>query len=94
MKYILKNLNLPIEVIDIIYSYLDYISSIKTLDKIWYKRLITPDFYSYQKENILFRVYLLKREESMLNILLKNKVYDMIESIHMSNLNKLTSIWK
>ena len=44
MKYILKNLKLPIEIINIIYSYLDYIASINFLNKIWYKRLISPDF--------------------------------------------------
>ena len=90
MKYIIKKIKLPEDLINIIYSFLDIFYGIKNLKKIWYKRLITPDFY-YYPQKISFRKSLFKKEEAMLNILIKNKVFDMINAIHIRNLNDITS---
>ena len=86
MKYIFKNVNLPLDIINYIYSYLNYIHDIKNLNKIWYKRLITPEFI-YFSDDLKFKKYFFKKEERMLNILIKNKVFDMINAIHFRNLN-------
>lgn len=86
MKYIFKNVNLPLDIINYIYSYLNYIHDIKNLNKIWYKRLITPEFI-YFSDDLKFKKYFFKKEEKMLNILIKNKVFDMINAIHFRNLN-------
>lgn len=90
MKYIIKKIKLPEDLINIIYSFLDIFYDIKNLKKIWYKRLITPDFYYYPQKTS-FRKSLFKKEEAMLNILIKNKVFDMINAIHIRNLNEITS---
>jgi len=90
MKYIVKKLLLPEDIINVIYSFLDIFGDIRNLKKIWYRRLITPDF-SYYHQKILFRNYLFKKEERMLSILIKNEVFDMIDAIHIRNLNELTS---
>lgn len=90
MKYIIKKLKLPEDVINIIYSFLDILYEVKNLEKIWYKRLITPD-YLYYSQKIQFRKDLFKKEENMLNILIKNNVFDMIDAIHIRNLNESTS---
>tara|TARA_B100000902_G_scaffold398682_1_gene466388 strand:- start:5880 stop:6146 length:267 start_codon:yes stop_codon:yes gene_type:complete len=86
MKYIIQKINLPLELIEIIYSYLDYIKDIKKINRFWYKRLITPDF-DYLDHNLQMKKYLFKKEEKMLNILIKNKAFDMINAIHFRNLN-------
>ena len=86
MKYIIQKINLPLELIEIIYSYLDYLKDIKKINRFWYKRLITPDFY-YLDHDLKIKKYLFKKEENMLNILIKNKVFDMINAIHFRNLN-------
>ena len=89
MKYIIKKLKLPEDVINIIYSFLDILYEVKNLKKIWYKRLITPD-YHYYPQKIQLRKHLFKKEENMLNILIKNNVLDMIDAIHIRNLNEST----
>ena len=86
MKYIIKNINLPVDIINHIYSYLNYIHDIKNLNNIWYKRLITPEFI-YFSDDLKLKKYFFKKEERMLNILIKNKVFDMINAIHFRNLN-------
>ena len=86
MKYIIKNINLPVDVINHIYSYLNYIHDVKKLNNIWYKRLITPEFI-YFSDDLKLKKYFFKKEERMLNILIKNKVFDMINAIHFRNLN-------
>jgi hypothetical protein len=86
IKYIIKNLPLPNDIIDNIYSYLDLLVEIKRKDKIWFKRLITDDFYLYSRDDCPLTKYLLDREEGMLKILLKNNAYNLINNIHYSNL--------
>lgn len=85
-KYVLKNLPLPMDIIDCIYSYVDVLYDIKNIKKIWYKRLITDDFYLYSIDDCPLTKYLLIKEETMLKILLKNQAYNLIQNIHRSNL--------
>ena len=98
MMYFIKNLSLPIDIKNHIYSYLDYTKEIKYLEKIWYKRLITDDFYYYSKycfkcyktKKIVSLMYiLLDKEEKQLEILKSNKAYKIIDNIHKNNLKLL-----
>ena len=86
IKYIIKNLPLPNDIIDNIYSYLDLLVEIKKKEKIWFKRLITDDFYLYSRDDCSLTKYLLIKEEDMLKILLKNNAYNLINNTHKSNL--------
>ena len=83
MKYFLKKINLPRNIIDKIYKFLDYTNEIKNIKKIWFKRLIHPDFSYYDKNMIKYH---LNNENMMLSILLKNNSYDIINNIHKNNL--------
>jgi len=87
IKYIIKNLPLPNDIIDNIYSYLDLLIEIKKKDKIWFKRLITDDFYLYSRDDCPLTKFLLIQEEGMLKLLLKNNAYNLINNTHYSNLN-------
>ena len=102
MKYFLKIYfkSLPTEVIDKIYSYLDLLLDIKNVKDIWYKRLINNDYkyyspfwykqindYDYKNEMRIFYKLYLKNEERQLNILIKNKAFNLIKNIHCKNLN-------
>ena len=92
MKYFIKKLNLPLEIQDKIYSFLDYTEYIKNLNKIWYKRLISNDYYYYSKycaigiKKFNFIDLCLKREEKGLHILINQKAYNIINNIHQSHL--------
>ena len=93
MKYFVKKLNLPLEIQDNIYSFLDYIECIKNLNKIWYKRLINKnDYYYYSKwcavglKKDYFINLCLKREEKGLQILIKQQAFEIIKNIHYSHL--------
>ena len=93
MKYFVKKLNLPLEIQDNIYSFLDYIECIKNLNKIWYKRLINKnDYYYYSKwcavglKKDYFIHLCLKREEKGLQILIKQQAFEIIKNIHYSHL--------
>jgi hypothetical protein len=93
MKYFVKKLNLPLEIQDNIYSFLDYIKCIKNLDKIWYKRLINKnDYYYYSRwcavglKKDYFINLCLKREEEGLQILIKQQAFEIIKNIHYSHL--------
>lgn len=101
MLYFIKKLNLPADISKLIYEYVDNFYEIRNLKKIWYKRLITSDYYYFSKlyytrgikPKKYSLVYLcLEKEEEKLKILLKNKVYDMIENIHMYNLKKYNKL--
>ena len=50
MKYIFQKINLPRNIIDKIYEFLDCTNEIKNIKKIWFKRLIHPDFSYYDKK--------------------------------------------
>ena len=86
MKYYLKKkLKLfPKEIIDKIYSYISIL--VITKKKIWYSRLITPDYKYYSVLNISYR---LNREKVLLDILLNQKAYDIIDNIHKNNMGIL-----
>ena len=49
MLYFIKKLNLPHDINKLIYDYVDYFYEIRNLQKIWYKRLITSDYYYFSK---------------------------------------------
>ena len=83
MKYFIKKLNLPLEIQDKIYSFINYTDTIKNLNKIWYKRLITNDYYYCKLVKLQ-----LKKEEQQLKILLNQKEFKIIDNIHKYN-NKL-----
>ena len=97
MLYFIKKLNLPHDINKLIYEYVDDFYEIRNLKKIWYKRLITSDYYYFSKlyytRGIRTKKYsllylCLEKEEEKLKILLKNKAYDIIENIHLYNLKK------
>ena len=97
MLYFIKKLNLPHDINKLIYEYIDDFYEIRNLKKIWYKRLITSDYYYFSKlyytrgkrTKKYSLIYLcLEKEEEKLKILLKNKAYDIIEDIHLYNLKK------
>lgn len=91
MKYFIKKLNLPLEIKDEIYSFINYTECIKNLKKIWYKRLITHDYYYYSKwcavglKKDYFINLCLKREENGLQILLNQGAVNIIDNIHKSH---------
>jgi len=85
MKYYIKKIyRFPLEIVDIIYSYIQLIKI--TGKKIWYKRLISPDYKYYSELNINYR---LNREKVLLDILLNQKAYHIIDNIHNNNLGIL-----
>lgn len=88
IKYVLKNISLPIEMVDYIYSFIDPLIEIKESKKVRYKRLVSNDFY-YSIPEFPIRKYVFKQEEKTLEILLKNKAYHIINNIHMHNLNNV-----
>ena len=78
---------LPMEVVDYIYSFIDPYLEIKKSKRFRFKRLISNDFY-YNTPEFPIRKYVFKQEERSLEILLKNKAYNLINNIHMNNLKK------
>lgn len=86
IKYLLKNLKLPIELINVIYSYVDLLVEIKQPKRFWFKRLISKDYFYGFQDSILQKV-ILKQDEKTFQILLKNKAYNIINNIHNSNIN-------
>ena len=79
---------MPIELINFIYSYLDLLVEIKKPIRFRFKRLISDDYF-YGFEDTMLQKVILKQEEKTLQILLKNKAYNMINNIHSNNINKL-----
>ena len=88
IKYLIKRIKLPIELINIIYSYIDQLSEIKQSKRFRFKRLISKDYFYGFEETMLQKV-ILKQEEKTLQILLKNKAYNIINNMHMHNMNIL-----
>ena len=94
MLYFIKKLSLPLEIKEYIFEFIDYTNDIKNKSNIWYKRLITDDYYYYSK--LYFTNYkgkkislinnCLEKEEIKLNILIKNKAYKIIQNIHLNHL--------
>ena len=82
-------MKLPRELVNYIYSYLDILSEIKKEKKIRFKRLIHPDFHIVDHNTLYFKRSYLKHEEKMLKILLKNNQFNIINNIHMQNINNL-----
>ncbi len=83
MKYFIKDLHLPIEIVDKIWSFVDNLVFIKKLPNIWYKRLITEDYFYYSS---IHKHLCLKQEENSLKILKKNNSNQLIQNIHKRNL--------
>ena len=89
IKYLIKNIDLPQDLINYIYSYLDLYTEIKEEKKIRFKRLIHPDFHIIDHESLYFKKCYLKHEERMLELLIKNNAYNIINNMHMRNINQL-----
>lgn len=87
MKYFIKNLNLPDDIINYIYGYLDNYYFIKN-NNILFKRLKNSDFEYYMHNKYLLKLAL-KREERILNILINQKAYGIIYNIHLHNIKML-----
>ena len=83
MKYFLLQLQIPIELINYIYYFIEqpYLTSIKNLEKIWYKRLIHKSlkFFSFQKIKIKYQ---LRQEEQILQSLIHEGAFKLIEDVH------------
>ena len=81
-------MKLPSEIVNYIYSYLDIYTEIKKKKKIRFKRLIHSDFHIIDHDSQYFKKSYLKHEEKLLEILLKNNAYNIINNIHMHNINQ------
>ena len=84
MKYFIKKINLPMDIIDEIWKFVDNFYFIKNLPVIWYKRLITEDYLYY---NTIHKHLCLKQEENALKILKKSNATLLIQNIHNKNLH-------
>jgi hypothetical protein len=88
-KYAIRKLELPEELIDVIYSFIDPCVYIKNLPSVWFKRLVDKSIYYYpdDKSNHPFLTkHYLKSEGKLLDILVKNKAYNLIRNHHLRNL--------
>lgn len=83
----MRELPLPMDIVDCIYSYIDLFIEIKKEKIFRFKRLISDDFY-YNMVDFPVRKYVFKQEERMFEILMKNKAYNLIKNIHAKNLKK------
>ena len=83
----MRELPLPMDIVDCIYSYIDLFNEIKKEKLFRFKRLISDDFY-YNMVDFPVRKYVFKQEERMFEILMKNKAYNLIKNIHAKNLKK------
>ena len=95
MKYFIKKLNLPIDIQNIIYSFIDYTEQIRNLPAVWYKRLINYKLYAlynywYDTGNCYIKCmkrqyYInlcLEHERNHLLSLVKRKAFHVISNIH------------
>ena len=80
-------MKLPSDLVNYIYSYLDLYTEIKEEKKIRFKRLIHSDYHIIDHNTLYFKTSYLKHEEKMLEILIKNNAYNIINNIHMCNIN-------
>ncbi len=87
IKYILRNLLLPIELINYIYSFIDDKIQIKNLPEIWYKRIISSDYTYFARGS--GKYICLSIEERLLNMLIKNNAFNMIHNMHRYNIENL-----
>ncbi len=86
IKYILRNLLLPVELINHIYAFIDDKLQIKNLQEIWYKRIISSDYKYYSKNSIRICLYV---EERLLNMLIREKAFNTIHNSHQFNIENL-----
>jgi hypothetical protein len=86
IRYILRDLLLPVELINIIYSFIDDKTNIKKLPVIWYKRIISSDYKYYSKYSIRI---CLSVEERLLNMLIHEKAFNTIHNSHQFNIENL-----
>jgi len=95
MKYFIGKLNLPLDVQNVIYSFINYTENIKNLPIIWYKRLINVRLYAqcnywYDKGNCFIKdmkrqYYInlcLEREKNKLSELMNKNAWHVISYIH------------
>jgi len=100
MKYFIKKLNLPQDVQNVIYSFINYTEDIKNLPIIWYKRLINVILYAqcnywYDKSNCFIknikRQYYInlcfEREKNILSQLVKKNAWHVVSYIHMKHVS-------
>ena len=86
IKYLIRNIDLPPEMINHNYSYIDDKIKIKTLPLIWYKRIISPDYryYSPNTKRLCLAV-----EERMLKMLIQHKTFNIIHNMHDYNIENI-----
>jgi hypothetical protein len=84
MKYFLLNFKIPMELIDYIYIFIEptVLIEIRNLTKIWYKRLIHENLKLFSFQRIKIK-YQLRQEEQVLESLIKEKAFKLIEDVHM-----------
>ena len=88
-KYAIRKLELPEELIDVIYSFIDPYVYIKNLPHIWFKRLVDNSLSYYPEDKSLhpfLTKHFLKNESNLLRILMKNDAYNLINNHHLRNL--------
>ena len=86
IKYIMRNIELPSELITHIYSFIDDKTRIKKLPDIWFKRIISPDYQYYSSK---MKRMCLAVEERMLNILIKQGAFNIIHNMHRYNIENI-----
>ena len=86
IRYILRHLLLPVELINHIYAFIDDKLQIKNLQEIWYKRIISSDYKYYSKNSIRI---CLSVEERILNMLIEKKAFNTIHNSHQFNIENL-----
>lgn len=83
IKYIMRNIELPSELITHIYSFIDDKTKIKKLPEIWFKRIISADYQYYSSK---MKRMCLAVEERMLNMLIKQGAFNVIHNMHRYNI--------
>ena len=86
IRYILRDLLLPVELINHIYAFIDDKLEIKKLPTIWFKRIISSDYKYYSKNSIRI---CLSVEERLLNMLIHEKAFNAIHNSHQFNIENL-----
>lgn len=86
IKYIMRNIELPSELITHIYSFIDDKTKIKKLPDIWFKRIISSDYQYYSSK---MKRMCLAVEERMLNILIKQGAFNIIHNMHSYNIENI-----
>ena len=90
MKYFLLHFKIPMDLIDYIYTFIEPIclKDIRNLTKIWYRRLIHENlkFFSFQRIKLKYQ---LRQEEQILESLIKEKAFKLIEDVHIHTIQNI-----